>query len=214
MDSRVVAAKEYFVSKLRICSIADCGRKHYGRGLCQRHYLRVRRRGVTELLTRHNLSKSPEYTAWYDMNRRCYDKQDINFKRYGGRGITVFKGWISPRYGGAVNNFLNFFKYLKRTIGLRPPSPKQWKGKRSYWSLDRKNNDRGYQPGNLRWSGYEQQARAFRSGFRELSAANVREIRRRNSAGESRRSIGRKFSVTHHVIGRIVRGKTFIGGHQ
>lgn len=38
------------MSQIRLCSIDGCSRHYYGRGLCNMHYMRFRRRGSTEAL--------------------------------------------------------------------------------------------------------------------------------------------------------------------
>ena len=72
------------------------------------------------------------------MNQRCRNPKNKDWGRYGGRGITV-----DPVFHGG-NGFLRFLDEL----GPKPL------GK----SLDRVNNDKGYEPGNLRWATPRQQA--------------------------------------------------------
>lgn len=78
----------------------------------------------------HGLSKRPEYSVWKAMMRRCYNPNATNFKHYGGRGIRVSGPWHS---------FSKFFE----AVGPRP-SPKH--------TIERKDNDLGYRPGNVRWA--------------------------------------------------------------
>jgi hypothetical protein len=73
-----------------------------------------------------------EVAVLYGAIRRCHDPKAQAYHWYGARGITVCKRWRS-KYG-----FENFLE----DMGPRP-SPKH--------QLDRKNNDRGYSPGNCRW---------------------------------------------------------------
>jgi len=91
----------------------------------------------------HGFYGNPEYKAWYDMNRRCYDLTCRDYERYGGRGITVCEQWRVGFLG--VLGFLAFLSH----IGERP-SPKH--------SVDRINNERGYEPGNVRWATAKEQA--------------------------------------------------------
>jgi hypothetical protein len=71
----------------------------------------------------------PEYIAWYDAKRRCFDLENDRYKDYGSRGITMYAGW--------VDNFEAFLEH----IGPRP------KGH----LLDRINNDGNYEPNNVKW---------------------------------------------------------------
>lgn len=82
-------------------------------------------------LTKHGLYKSPEYETWKRMRRRCNDTTSPEYKNYGGRGIRVCDEW--------QNDFRAFFE----AIGPRPTP---------LHTLDRKNNNRGYEPGNVRWA--------------------------------------------------------------
>lgn len=85
---------------------------------------------TTKKNLKHGLSKTPEYTAWKDMIRRCTNKKHKNYKDYGGRGITVCDRWLE--------SFENFYA----DIGKRP------EGK----SLERQNNDKGYSKENCIWA--------------------------------------------------------------
>lgn len=78
----------------------------------------------------HMMTGAPEYHAWINMRRRCYDTKSRDYKNYGGRGITVFESWR--------NSFEEFFEH----VGKRPSVG---------FELDRIDNDRGYYPGNVRW---------------------------------------------------------------
>lgn len=98
------------------------------------------RRSLHEAIFSHGLSRTPEYTAWRHMLRRCCNKKDPVYSCYGGRGITVCKKWR--------DSFLAFLK----DMGLRP------KGNRRQWSIDRKENNGNYEPRNCRWVTKKEQA--------------------------------------------------------
>ena len=73
---------------------------------------------------------------------RCHNPRSDHFPKYGGRGITVCDRWRQ-----SFDNFL---------ADLGPaPSPEH--------SLDRVDNDRGYEPGNCRWATRGEQARNKRN---------------------------------------------------
>ena len=99
----------------------------------------TRRRGLDSKT--HGLSQSGDsYNRWDSIKQRCFNPLSKDFKNYGQRGISMHGPWVS--------NFPRFFGYIK-SLGERP------KG----YSLDRINNDGGYEPGNLRWASASTQRR-------------------------------------------------------
>jgi hypothetical protein len=93
------------------------------------------------LALRHGMSNNPEYGAWRAMRARCSNPKLKCYHNYGGRGIQVCAEWAES------------FEAFYRHIGPRP-SPRH--------SLDRIDNSRGYEPGNVRWALPMQQNRNSR----------------------------------------------------
>lgn len=87
--------------------------------------------------TTHGMSRSQEYRAWRGMNERCHKADHPAFKHYGARGIAVCPRWRE--------SFVAFVS----DMGLAPD--------RAH-SLDRIDNDRGYEPSNCRWATALEQA--------------------------------------------------------
>jgi hypothetical protein len=80
--------------------------------------------------TRHGHSKgSPTYMSWMSMRYRCLHENQSSFARYGGSGIGICAEWL---------DFTNFL----RDMGERPDGT----------TLDRIDNNRGYERGNCRWA--------------------------------------------------------------
>lgn len=86
-------------------------------------------------------TKNPAYHCWYSMVGRCTKPSFSHYENYGGAGITVFDAWVG--FPDGFNRFLSH-------IGERPSSGHQ---------IDRINNSRGYEPGNVRWATTREQAR-------------------------------------------------------
>jgi len=82
------------------------------------------------------MAKSPEYSSWKAMKRRCFKSSDSYYHCYGARGITVCKRWLS---------FDNFYA----DMGAKP-SPSH--------SLDRIDVNGNYEPTNCRWATAKQQS--------------------------------------------------------
>ena len=80
---------------------------------------------------------TPEYQAWRKMKARCTNPNNKDYPRYGGRGIKVFEGWL--------NDFQAFYDH----IGDKPSKEH---------SIDRIDNDKHYEPGNVRWATPVEQA--------------------------------------------------------
>lgn len=95
----------------------------------------------------HRMSKTKEYRAWHAMWQRCSNPKNVRYSDYGGRGITVCDQWKS-------------FEAFYSDMGDKP-SPDH--------SIDRMDNERGYEPGNCKWSTRSEQQR----NKRKPRAANI-----------------------------------------
>jgi len=95
--------------------------------------------------TRHggarDTGKTPEYQAWRDAIDRCERPGNAHFADYGGRGIRVHPEWR--------HDFAAFLAH----IGPRPAP---------HLTLERIDNAKGYEPGNVRWTTHTEQARNTR----------------------------------------------------
>lgn len=81
--------------------------------------------------------KNPLYIIWYSMKQRCTNPNHRAYANYGGRGISVYPEWLRS------------YEAFESYMGPKP-GPE--------YSLDRINNERGYEPGNVRWATAKEQA--------------------------------------------------------
>ena len=84
----------------------------------------------------HGMTKTTQYNTWKGMMHRCYNKSSEHYDRYGGRGIEVCKEW---------HDFDVYNEWFQRTNidGL---------------TMDRTDNDKGYEPSNVEWKTMAHQA--------------------------------------------------------
>ena len=71
------------------------------------------------------------YGIWRGIKRRCLNPNYHHFKNYGGRGITVCDEWLE--------SFKSFYDWAMSN------------GYQDDLSIDRIDNDKGYDPSNCRW---------------------------------------------------------------
>lgn len=134
----------------------------------------------------HGMTDSDEYRIWCGIIQRCTNKSVTSWRNYGGRGISICDRWR--------NSFKAFFE----DMGHRPSKSH---------SIDRIDNDKGYEPTNCRWGTPQEQAtnkRFHRS--QKLSIDDVQIIRSRFKAGETVKSIGADYPVTIWHLRRVISG--------
>lgn len=86
--------------------------------------------------SRYDLTKLRTYQVWSGIKQRCLNKENLNYFRYGGKGIGICSEW--------QNSFETFLK----DMGEKPA-----KG----YSIDRIDNQKGYFKENCRWATCKQQ---------------------------------------------------------
>ena len=91
----------------------------------------LRLEAVLAACTTHGQTGSTEYKIWVGMKNRCFNPRVKGYANYGGRGITVCDRWNES------------FELFLLDVGPRP-SPKH--------SIDRRDNNGNYEPGNAQWA--------------------------------------------------------------
>lgn len=89
----------------------------------------LRREVAAARVRTHGMTETPAYRAWTNMIIRTSRTSGPSWRTYGARGIGVCERWRT-------------FEAFYADMGDPPPS----------YSLDRIDNDRGYEPGNCRWA--------------------------------------------------------------
>lgn len=121
----------------------DCGKE------CEIAWTRLKRNRVKScgclVSSKGGISHSAEYKIWKKILSRCLNPKDKSYAFYGGRGISVYCKWR-----------ISFGAFLAH-VGMRP-SPKH--------EIDRIDNERGYEPDNLRWATRTEQMRNTRGSHR------------------------------------------------
>lgn len=144
--------------------------------------------------SKHGMSKTSVYQAWRSMKLRCFSPSDKGFHDYGARGISVCQEWLDS------------FEAFNSHIGPKP------KGR---FTIGRIENNRGYEPGNVRWETSKQQNRNRRNTVRyvidgvdaslaehaERRGLNLKSVRQRIRNGES----------PQHALSRPIRATAATG---
>ena len=127
---------------------------------------------------------SATYTSWQAVKARCnYPGRDADAK-YVNRGIAYDPAWSS-------------FDQFLADMGDRP----------SGTTLDRIDNDKGYGPGNCRWSTPTQQARNRRNT--RLTYDQAVDVALRRMRGEPCRSIAECYGISESLPREIAKGRTW-----
>lgn len=122
--------------------------------------------GVKSII-RHNYKVKDKrlYYKWSNTKQKCENPKHPSYKNYGGRGIKVCERW--QVYENFENDLLESFLEHVKEYGIKDTT------------IDRfPNNDGNYEPNNVRWATYKEQANNRRSNRMvtdELNAIQIAE---------------------------------------
>lgn len=128
---------------------------------------------MTERLRKHY---QVEYNALINAIHRCSNRKHAQYKDYGGRGIKVHESFLGPE---------GFWRFLDE-VGPKP-SPEL--------TLDRKSNDKGYEPGNLIWASRKQQ-----TDNRRAQGARVSDLGWGSKSHTFERKDGKLQTITSPIV--------------
>lgn len=139
--------------------------------------------------------------TWALMMDRCHNTASKDYPNWGGRGISVFAPW---------HDVAVFIADVEAAIGPKPDG--RHESGRPVYTLDRIDNSRNYEPGNIRWAtGCEQVhnrrvLKLSRLGNTTLAerAAAARTLR---EGGMTRAGIARVLGVSQASVSNYLNGR-------
>ncbi len=147
---------------------------------------------------------------WRKMLARCQDETNDDYVNYGARGIEVWSGWRDPISG--MHAFVDYVaNSLPRPDGMTLAMVVATTGAERL-SIDRIDNDKGYEPGNLRWASPEQQsANQRRTAFVDVNGVRLPRTEAARRFGVDPRTASRRENLGYSSIEAVtlpVGGKT------
>ena len=145
---------------------------------------------ATKAKTIHGGAGTKEYESFRNMKSRVLNKNNAQFKDYGGAGITICDRWLESK-GQGFKNFLE-------DIG---PIPKD----NLVYSIERKDTYGNYEPSNCIWLLKKLQNRNRKCTKLSLVIAN--EIRTKYANGETVKDLAILYNVAKNTIRSIINNK-------
>lgn len=160
----------------RKCSVEGCQDKYRTKGYCNKHYKKLLKYGdpLHSVLEWHHMRGTPEHYSWVGMIARCTDTNHASYENYGGRGISVCERWR--------NSFTAFYE----DMGPKPTESH---------TIERKDNDGNYEPGNCKWATLQEQSRDKRINKNNKSGYTGVRLHAENGAWVAYIYVGRHINL-------------------
>jgi len=131
------------------------------------------------------------YRIWKAMRNRCNNSNNLRYKDYGGRGITICPEWTDK-----LNGFINF---------------RNWSLSNGYLdnlTIDRKENNKGYYSENCRWITYVENNQNQRTNkLKKGDIVEIKNIYKTNNYTQL--EISKIYGVSLSTIFNILNNKSW-----
>lgn len=171
-----------YVGNRRYLCKCDCGRQsvtysyNLTKGIAKSCGCR-KLEGLNEYRSsKHGKSGERIYTIWANMKKRCSNKNNDEYKSYGGRGISVCEEWYK---------FENFYRWAIES------------GYSDDLTIERIDVNGNYEPGNCKWIPHSEQAKNKRNTIHVKVGGETKTI------GEWSKLYGVKYYTIRH---RLIKG--------
>lgn len=130
--------------------------------------------------------RTPLHRLWLNMRNRCNNPRTPDYKYYGGRGVKICERW-------------NSFTAFAADVGPHPG-----KG----WTLDRKDTNKDYEPGNVRWA--TRRVQSQNRNYCKMDKIKADEIRAKYTTRKYRQvDLASEYGVSQRTISLIVRNEAW-----
>lgn len=132
-NTKIISRNSFLSGKTKSCGCLI--REFNSKRKCKNNLKNVDLLSIEFNVPKINIEKL--FNIYKSMKNRCYKKDNISYKNYGGRGITICDEWLENR-----NAFIKWAIENNFEPGL---------------SIDRVDNDKGYFPDNCKFSNRHEQ---------------------------------------------------------
>jgi len=135
----------------------------------------------------NNIKNSRLKRIFHAMKNRCYNQNCKDYKNYGSRGIDIYKEWLDDSQ--------EFYKWALKN------------GYKEHLSIDRRDNDQGYNPENCRWIPLSMNCKMNRHTKADFDKAT---FIRDNISKHTIAELSEICEVSESIIDSIIKNKTWI----